>query len=448
MSRHFKIITLGCAKNSVDSEQMWSSLCKVGLVPVEDISQAEIIILNTCGFIESAKQESIETVLELAKYKEEGTCKHLIMVGCLVQKYGHELKEALPEVDLFLGTGDIPELPNLLASLKKEEPVIRITRPENYLYDEGVKRDYSLLRSFAYVKIAEGCNNCCTYCVIPQLKGTYRSRTIPSIVEEVKSLVANGVKEIILIAQDTTYYGVDLKGKYLLPELLRELVKIPNLCWIRLHYCYPEHVTEELLQTIKNEEKICKYLDLPLQHISDSILRAMGRSMPKAEILTLLKRIRSLIPDITLRSTFIVGFPGETPEHFNELLAFLQEIKFERAGFFAYSQEPDTPAALLPGQISAAEKFRRLEIVTDLQEKILTNKQSRLINKTIEIIVDGESLDYQGLWEGRTRGDSPEIDGIVYFKAEPKIKIGDIIMIKITHSENYALMGEIYDEFS
>jgi ribosomal protein S12 methylthiotransferase len=448
MSQHFKIITLGCAKNSVDSEQIQGLLCKIGLIPVEDISQAEIILLNTCGFIESAKQESIETILKLAKYKEEGNCHYLIMVGCLVQKYVDELKEVLPEVDLFLGTGDISELPKLLTSLKNGESIIRVTQPENYLYDDCLQRDYTSVRSYAYVKIAEGCNNCCTYCVIPQLRGSYRSRTINSIVEEVKGLTANGVQEIILLAQDTTYYGVDLAGKYLLPELLRELVKIPKLRWLRLHYCYPEHLTEELLQVIKNEEKICKYLDIPFQHISDPILKAMGRSMRKAEILNLIKKIKSVIPNVTLRSTFIIGFPGETQSHFNELLAFLQEINFERAGFFAYSQEPDTPAALLSGQLSSKEKLRRLEIATRLQEKILATKQSHFVNQIVEIIVDGASLDYQGLWEGRTRNDSPEIDGIVYFKSKPKIKIGDIIKIKITHSENYALIGEICDEFS
>ncbi|MGI6145581.1 MAG: 30S ribosomal protein S12 methylthiotransferase RimO [Clostridia bacterium] len=446
--QHFKIITLGCAKNSVDSEQIQGLLKNKGFIPVDDLARAEIILLNTCGFIESAKQESIDTILELARYKTTGVCKYLIMVGCLVQKYAHELKDSLPEVDLFLGTGDILELPEMLASLNKDKPVLKVTRPENYLYDDDVKRDYSQVRSYAYVKIAEGCNNCCTYCVIPQLKGRYRSRTIESIVDEVQGLVDNGVKEIILIAQDTTYFGKDSAGRYLLPQLLRELVKIPQLRWLRIHYCYPEHITTELLQTIKDEEKICKYLDLPLQHISDPILRAMGRSMSKAQILDLIKKVRELIPNIVLRSTFIVGFPGETHEQFKELLAFLQEVKFDRAGFFAYSQEPDTPAALLPRQISMEEKQRRLEKARQLQDEILADKQAQFLNKQVEIIVDGVSLDYEGLWEGRTRGDSPEIDGVVYFIPGPKTKSGDIIKIKITHSENYALMGEIIDEFT
>lgn len=444
--QYFKIITLGCAKNSVDSEQIYGFLRSKGFIPVEEISRAEIILLNTCGFIETARQESIEMILELAQYKQKGTCKFLVMVGCLVQKYAQELKEALPEVDLFLGTGDILALPKLLPSLNNDDAVIQVTRPENYLYDDCVNRES--VRSYAYVKIAEGCNNCCTYCVIPQLKGRYRSRTIDSIVKEVENLVECGVKEIILIAQDTTYYGVDLQGKSLLPQLLREVVKIPKLRWLRLHYCYPERITEELIQTIKEEEKICKYIDLPLQHVSNLILKAMGRSMHKTKILELIKRIREIIPEITLRSTFIVGFPGETRQQFKELLDFLEEIKFDRVGFFAYSQEPDTPAAVMPQQISSAEKQRRLSKAYQLQDRILSVKQENLLNNIVEIIVDGASSDYVGLWEGRTRGDSPEIDGVVYFGPEVKIKIGDIIKVKITHSENYALMGEIYNEFA
>lgn len=446
MSCNFKIITLGCPKNSVDSEQIWGFLSKAGFIPVEDTSAAEIIILNTCGFIESARQESIETILELARYKEDGACKYLIMTGCLVQKYAEELRESLPEVDIFLGTGDLPELPRVLSALPKGTPMVQVSKPENYLYDDNLNRDFASTRHYAYVKIAEGCNNCCTYCVIPQLKGSYRSRTIASICNEVTDLVKNGVKEIILIAQDTTFYGVDLAGKYLLPQLLRELVKIPNLCWIRLLYCYPDHLTDELLQTIKNEDKICKYLDIPLQHISNPILSSMGRKMKNNGIIKLLKRITTLIPDITLRSTFIVGFPGETNENFNELLAFLEEVQFDRAGFFAYSREPDTAAASFPGQISEKEKTKRMERAVSLQEKILDAKQAQLVNTIVEIIVDGESQDYEGLWEGRTRGDSPEIDGIVYFKSQSRNKVGDIIKVRITHSEKFVLIGEKCDE--
>lgn len=446
MYKHFKIVTLGCPKNVIDSEQMHGLLIKNGFKAVEELNQADIIILNTCGFIESAKQESIDTLLEIARYKEEGNCRFLVMAGCLVQKYAVELKEALPEVDLFIGTGDIPELPCLLSDLASEETRIIVTKPEKYLYDDHIWRDYRAGQVYAYVKIAEGCNNCCTYCVIPQLKGAYRSRTITSIVQEVNELVAHGVKEIILIAQDTTSYGIDLAGKSLLPQLLRELCKIPDLVWLRLLYCYPDFFSDELLFTIKAEEKICKYLDIPLQHISDPILKAMGRTMTKSEIYRLLDKIRTIIPEIILRSTFIVGFPGETKECYNELLAFLQEIKFDRVGFFTYSQEPDTVAALLPQQLSAREKDRRVEKAAQIQEGILNEKNTRLINKKVKIIVDGKSPDYEGLWEGRTRGDAPEIDGIVYFKNTSLVHPGEIITVKITHSEKYSLIGEIWDE--
>ncbi len=446
MHKHFKIVTLGCPKNEVDSEQMKGLLSKAGFSAVDQAADAEIIIVNSCGFIESAKQESIDTILELARLKKEGQCQLLVMAGCMVQKYSAELKEALPEVDIFVGTGDWPELPSLLSTREPAGQKIVVTQPEKYLYEDSISRDYPYSKAYAYVKIAEGCNNCCTYCVIPQLKGAYRSRSIASIVREVEDLTANGVKEIVLIAQDTTSYGLDLAGQSLLPQLLRELCRIPGVVWLRLLYCYPDYLTDELLLTIKEEPKICKYLDIPLQHISDPVLRAMGRRMRKAELYRLINKIRALMPEIILRSTFIVGFPGETKECYNELLAFLQDIQFERAGFFAYSQEPDTPAASFPGQISAQEKKRRLEKALRLQETILSAKNAALVQQKLEVIVDGKSEDYEGLWEGRTRGDAPEIDGLVYFPPKPRLKPGDLITVKVTHSEKYSLIGEITDE--
>ena len=355
MHKHFKIVTLGCPKNEVDSEQMKGLLSKAGFSAVDQAADAEIIIVNSCGFIESAKQESIDTILELARLKKEGQCQLLVMAGCMVQKYSAELKEALPEVDIFVGTGDWPELPSLLSTREPAGQKIVVTQPEKYLYEDSISRDYPYSKAYAYVKIAEGCNNCCTYCVIPQLKGAYRSRSIASIVREVEDLTANGVKEIVLIAQDTTSYGLDLAGQSLLPQLLRELCRIPGVVWLRLLYCYPDYLTDELLLTIKEEPKICKYLDIPLQHISDPVLRAMGRRMRKAELYRLINKIRALMPEIILRSTFIVGFPGETKECYNELLAFLQDIQFERAGFLLILRNP-TPGRIFPGQISAQEK--------------------------------------------------------------------------------------------
>jgi ribosomal protein S12 methylthiotransferase len=405
-----------------------------------------VIIVNTCGFIESAKQESIDTILALANYKNEGKCAYLVMSGCMVQKYAAELAEALPEVDLFIGPGDLPELPHLLAELESTEKKIVVSEPEKFLYDDSIARDFSTIRPYAYVKIAEGCNNCCTYCVIPQLKGAYRSRKIASIIREVNDLVAHGVKEVILVAQDTTSYGIDLAGESLLPELLRELCKIRELAWIRLLYCYPDFITDELLLTIKREEKICKYLDIPLQHIADPVLKAMGRAMSKQTIYSLLQGIRTEIPEVILRSTFIVGFPGETKECYNELLAFLQDVKFDRAGFFAYSQEPGTVAAILPGQISNSEKNRRVEKATKIQERIHAEKNASLVQQKLTVIVDGASTEYEGLWEGRTRGDAPEIDGLVFFKPTATLHPGDIVTVKVTHSEKYSLIGEIWNE--
>jgi ribosomal protein S12 methylthiotransferase len=446
MHRQFKIVTLGCPKNLVDSEQIKGLLIKAGFIPVDNRDDAEVIIVNTCGFIESAKQESIDTILALANYKNEGKCAYLVMSGCMVQKYAAELAEALPEVDLFIGPGDLPELPHLLAELESTEKKIVVSEPEKFLYDDSIARDFSTIRPYAYVKIAEGCNNCCTYCVIPQLKGAYRSRKIASIIREVNDLVAHGVKEVILVAQDTTSYGIDLAGKSLLPELLRELCKIRELAWIRLLYCYPDFITDELLLTIKREEKICKYLDIPLQHIADPVLKAMGRAMSKQTIYSLLQGIRTEIPEVILRSTFIVGFPGETKECYNELLAFLQDVKFDRAGFFAYSQEPGTVAAILPGQISNSEKNRRVEKATKIQERIHAEKNASLVQQKLTVIVDGASTEYEGLWEGRTRGDAPEIDGLVFFKPTATLHPGDIVTVKVTHSEKYSLIGEIWNE--
>ncbi|MBZ4653246.1 MAG: ribosomal protein methylthiotransferase [Peptococcaceae bacterium] len=446
MSYLVKIVTLGCPKNTVDSEQILGQLFRHGHQPVDDPSKAEVIVINTCGFIESAKRESIETILELAQQKIEGKCQYLIVTGCLVQKYADELKAELPEVDLFLGTGDIHLLPQLLASLKPGVRIAQVGDPDNYLFDDEIPLVPGHIKHYAYVKIAEGCNNCCTYCVIPSMRGKYRSRSLESIVHEVSKLTENGVKEAILVAQDITLYGYDKYGRYMLPALLQELVKLKNLQWIRLLYCYPNRLTDELLLTIKKEHKICRYLDIPLQHISDSVLKAMGRPMGKQDTIDLLKKIRKLLPGVTLRSTFIIGFPGESEEDFAQLLAFLEDMQFERAGFFTYSPEPGTKAAGLPLQIPEEVKELRLQQALAVQEKILAAKQAQQVGMIIPVIVDGPSPEYEGLWEGRTQGDAPEIDGVVYIKPAPNLRQGDIINIKITHSQDFALMGEVNDE--
>jgi len=446
MTRSVKIITLGCPKNEVDSEQMRGYLYKEGYRLTTNSAEAEIIIINTCGFVEAAKRESIETILDYARYKRDGSCKKLVVTGCLVQKYAGELQEELPEVDLFLGTGDVPALPELLRSLQPGARTAMVGDPANYLFDDELPHVPEHVKHYAYLKIAEGCDNCCSYCVIPSLRGPYRSRSMEAIIKDARELAALGVKELILVAQDTTLYGMDLYGDYKLSSLLKELAGIAEIEWIRLLYCYPNHLTDELLLTIRDEPKVCSYLDIPLQHIADPILQAMGRRISKQETVELLAKIRRMIPGITLRSTFIVGFPGESKDHFQELLNFIAETRFDRVGFFAYSPEPDTPAAKMAKQVSMREKQRRLQEAEAVQAAILAEKQAEYLNRTVTVIVDGPSEDYEGLWEGRTQGDAPEIDGVVYFQPAPATKPGAFLQIRITHSQEYALVGEISDE--
>lgn len=449
MSKYIKIVTLGCPKNVVDSRQMMGYLEQSGYKLTDDPAQAQVILVNTCGFIEAAKRESIETILQWAAWKKRGKSRFLIVAGCLVQKYVDELASALPEVDLFLGTGDIAKLPGLLNSLQTGMTHKEVGNPDTFLFDDSIPGSGGLdhPKSYAYVKIAEGCDNCCTYCVIPSLRGRYRSRTVESIVKEATRLTEAGVKELVLVAQDTTLYGTDLYGEYRLPYLLKELALLPGVKWIRLLYAYPNHITRELLETIREEKKVCSYLDIPLQHISDRILKNMGRSINQEETRRVLREIRETVPGITLRSTFIVGFPGERKEDFELLISFLQEAAFERAGFFAYSQEPGTKAAGFSHQISPQEKALRLERASQVQEIILAQKLAEKIGQALPILVDGASNEYEGLWEGRTEGDAPEIDGIVYFKPYYGLKPGDLIAIRVTHSQEFALMGEIADEF-
>ncbi len=466
MPRHFHIITLGCPKNSVDSRQISGYLANEGYVYTEDADRADVILVNTCGFIEDAKIESIEAILDAAKWKEKGSCEYLIVTGCLAQKYSRELAIELPEVDAYVGTGDIPHLPALLDTLtsvkfmescktlnslepeKARMPLIRVTDPNKFLFNESLPLVTEKPKHYAYIKIAEGCDNRCSYCVIPSIRGNYRSRRIEAIADEAEMLVKNGVRELILVAQDTTYYGMDNYRAYMLPDLLKELVKIPDLQWVRLLYSYPKHITERLLDTIENERKICSYLDIPLQHISDRILKAMRRTVGREETIKTLKKVRSIIPDVTLRSTFIVGFPGETKEEFAELLAFIAEAKFDRAGFFAYSAQPQTPAADLPDQVPDEEKQYRLDMISNVQTEIMAAKLSQSVNSIRTVMVDGLSTEYEGFWEGRTSSDAPEIDSVVYFKPLQNTKPGDLLKVKITHSTDFTLLGEVYHESS
>lgn len=447
MSSNVKIVTLGCPKNIVDSRQIEGSLLNEGFNITDESSEAEIIIINTCGFIEDAKRESIQAILDILEWKTHGKCRHIIAAGCLVQKYAEEITREIPEIDAIIGTGDLPQLIDIIKKLEKTQTRINsVGDPNAFLYNAAWIRHQGSIGHYAYVKIAEGCDNACSYCVIPEMRGSYRSRSREDITAEVKSLAEQGIKEIILVAQDTTMYGYDLYKRLELPQLLRDLAKIAGIRWIRLLYSYPSNITDELLETIKNEPKVCSYLDIPLQHISDRILTRMGRPISCRETKELLTKIRRIVPDIVLRTTFIVGFPSEKEEEFNELLSFINEYKFDRAGFFAYSKEPGTKAARFAQQVAKKEKEQRLKRALALQSTILADKQAAKIGREMLIIVDGPSKDYDSLWEGRTQGDAPEIDGVVYFNPQQDIIPGSLWNVKITHSQEFALMGELINE--
>ena len=376
MANNVALISLGCAKNLVDSENMIALIKEAKLNFTEEPELAEIIIINTCGFITSAKEESINTILEMAEYKKTGHCKILIVVGCLVQKYQEELMQEIPEIDAFLGTNNYHQIIEVInEALENSQKIVRINKENAEKYME-LPRYVTTPGHYAYIRIAEGCDNHCTYCVIPQLRGRYRSRPLEAIFKEAKELVARGTKEIILVAQDTTQYGKDIYGELKLPELIKKLATIKDLRWIRLLYCYPNSFTDELIEVIQKEPKVCKYIDIPIQHGDDAILRKMGRNITQEKIKGLLNKLRSKVPNITIRSTFIVGFPGETNENFINLLEFLKEMKLDRVGAFTYSLEEDTPAGKMHKQVDENIKEKRLEKLMGLQYEILREKHA------------------------------------------------------------------------
>lgn len=434
------IASLGCPKNLVDTENMLGILADFGHIITADASEAEIIIVNTCGFIGDAKQESINVVLEMADYKKEGKCKYLIMAGCLSERYPDDIKENLPEVDATIGTGDYFKIASVIEDLDKNRE-IRMFGNANEASPENMPRILSTLPHTAYVKISEGCDNHCTYCIIPKLRGKYRSRTIEDIKSEVCELAENGVREIILIAQDTTRYGVDIFGEYSLDKLLSELVKIEKIEWIRLHYCYPEAITDNLLKVIKENNKICNYLDIPIQHINDEVLKRMGRESSGNQIRKLIKRIRAEIPDAAIRTSLIVGFPGETESQFEELIDFLEEAKLDRVGVFAYSREENTPADKLDNHIDDETKQKRREIAMLTSQRISKDKNEQKLGSTLEVICDGFD-DENMLYIGRSRQDSIDIDSNVYFGSKSEISPGEIVLVKILDCDEYDLYGE------
>ena len=435
------LVSLGCPKNLVDAEVM------LGHLPVErfsittDESAADIIIVNTCAFIRDAQEESVETILEVADYKKNGRCKLLIVSGCMPQRYQKELEKELPEVDFFMGTADAPRIVELLDRHLEGWPQQEIGLPD-YLYDHTTPRVTSSPYYSAYVKIAEGCANHCSYCVIPSIRGTLRSRTIESVVAETKRLVGNGVKEINLIAQDVTAFGAERGNGPELPALLRELVMIEGLVWLRLLYAYPDGITDELLDLIAAEEKICNYLDLPIQHIDDRILAAMNRRVDESDIRALLQRIRTRIPEMTLRTSLIVGFPGESDAQFRKLLAFVEEGHFERLGAFRYSREDGTPAAKLDNQVPERTKQARVKRLMKAQARVSLKKNLALKGRIEPTLIEGYSEETELLLRGRSVRQAPDVDGQVYITSG-QADVGDIVNLKITDSSEHDLIGEI-----
>ena len=435
------LVSLGCPKNLVDAEVMLGHLPVERFSIITNESAADIIIVNTCAFIRDAQEESVETILEVADYKKNGRCKLLIVSGCMPQRYQKELEKELPEVDFFMGTADAPRIVALLDRHLEGGPQQEIGLPD-YLYDHTTPRVTSSPYYSAYVKIAEGCANHCSYCVIPSIRGTLRSRTIESVVAETKRLVDNGVKEINLIAQDVTAFGAEHGNGPELPALLRELVKIEGLVWLRLLYAYPDGITDELLDLIAAEEKICNYLDLPIQHIDDRILAAMNRRVDESDIRALLQRIRTRIPEMTLRTSLIVGFPGESDAQFRKLLAFVEEGHFERLGAFRYSREDGTPAAQLDNQVPERTKQARVKRLMKAQARVSLKKNLALKGHIEPTLIEGYSEETELLLRGRSVRQAPDVDGQVYITSG-QADVGDIVNLKITDSSEHDLIGEI-----
>jgi ribosomal protein S12 methylthiotransferase len=436
------MVSLGCPKNLVDAEVMLGYLSREGYEVTTDEHEAEIIIVNTCSFIKEAKQESVDAILDLADRKHDGRCRLLIVTGCLPQRYQEELSGELPEVDIFIGTGDYPRIAEIIAEQADSGGQVRYTGDPNYLFDGELPRLKSSPYYTAYLKIAEGCSNCCSYCVIPSLRGAFRSRPMEVLLREARELVKGGVREINLIAQDITTYGRDLAGGESLEVLIGELAAMEGLSWLRLLYAYPDGISDSLIRLIRDEEKVCKYLDIPLQHISDPILRRMNRRSSEADIRDLIGKLRSEIPGIALRTAFIVGFPGETEEDFSKLLHFVEEVQFERLGVFCYSREEGTPAAAMDDQISERIKRERYKKLMRAQARVSFKRNRRLLGTMEQVIIEGYSEETELLLKGRSSRQAPDIDGQVYVTAG-NANIGEIVTLRITDSSDYDLIGEI-----
>ena len=449
-------ISLGCDKNLVDSEKMLGLLSESGYTIVEDEAEADAIVINTCCFIHDAKEESIETILEMASWKEKGRLRALVITGCLAQRYKDEIAAELPEVDAVIGTSGYTEIVPVLDKLLKvsgteeaqtdgECPLVYCPSIDLLPPSLPDKRMVTTGAYTAYLKIAEGCNKRCTYCVIPYIRGRYRSFPVEDLLKEAERLVAGGARELILIAQETTVYGVDLYGRKMLPELLRKLCRLEGLDWIRILYCYPEEITDELIQVMKEEKKVCHYLDIPIQHSEDAILKRMGRRTNRAELTALIEKLRKEIPDIILRTTLITGFPGETEEDFAQMAAFVEEMQFDRLGVFTYSPEEGTKAAVMEDQIDEEVKEARRDHIMELQQDISAAAASAMVGREMSVLIEGYLYE-EDIYVGRTYMDAPKVDGNVFVRSEEEMISGDIVPVRITGASEYDLMGDVIYE--
>ena len=437
------MVSLGCSKNLVDSERMLDKIRKHGYELVVEYGESDVAVVNTCGFIQSAKEEAIETILEIAKLKQEGTIKKIIVTGCLVERYKEELAKEFPEVDAVLGIGNQEDIIDVIDKVLHGQHIV--TFDDKYRLQLTGNRIISTLPFFAYLKIAEGCSNRCSYCAIPDIRGNYRSVPMEDILKEANWLADNGVTELIVIAQDTTRYGYDLYKEYKLPQLLKELCKINNLKWIRVLYCYPEKITDELLNVIANEDKIVKYMDIPIQHCNETVLKNMRRGGNEQKLRELFNHIREVIPNITIRTTLITGFPQETEEQFTQLAEFVKEMHFDRLGCFSYSQEEGTPAGEMDGQLDEETKNHRAEIIMQQQELFMEENNEKKLNTIVETVVEGFDK-WAECYFGRTTADAPDIDGKIFFSSDDKLSIGQYVKVEVTDIIDYDLCGMVVSE--
>lgn len=436
------IISLGCAKNQVDCELMLSKLTRAGFEVTDDVENTDAVLINTCGFIEDAKKEAIDNILYAAELKEQGLTRAVIVTGCLAQRYGEEVKTEIPEIDALVGLGSNGDIAEICKRAIEGEPTV--TLPDVSCMPLDGERVLTTPAYTAYLRVADGCSNKCTYCAIPLIRGEYRSRKMESILDEAQKLVNGGAKELVVIAQDTTRYGLDIYGKLMLPELLKKLCRIEKLDWVRVMYCYPDFITDELLETIASEEKICNYLDLPLQHANGDVLKAMNRRGDKDSLLALVEKIRRIIPDVVLRTTLITGFPGESEDAFVDLYDFVKKAEFDRLGCFTYSAEEGTPAAEFDSQVDDEIKAERLDIIMRLQQEITMERNAERIGKQYKVLVEGYD-GYSDSYYGRSYSDAMEIDTQVFFTSAVELFEGEFVTVKIINADGYDLIGETLD---